>query len=133
MSSAPTKTQPDIVFPLQGASYMEGNQPYHPSLVRSYGGPRLTDADRGVKVEVSDFYGEGNPEVFFDWLHGIETFFRWYSLSKERKLFFTKAKLKGTARICWEKYQQTRYIGIQSWEDMRSAMTRYFIPPNYKR
>ena len=29
------------------------------------------DVDGGVKLEVSDFYGEGNPEVFFHWLHGI--------------------------------------------------------------
>ena len=65
------------------------------------------DVDRGVKLEVSDFYGKGNPEVFFDWLHSIEIFFRWYSLSEERKLFFAEAKLKGTTRIWWEKYQQT--------------------------
>ena len=89
--------------------------------------------DRGVKLEVSDFYGECNPEVFFDWLNSIESFFRWYSLSEERKLFFAEAKLKGTTRIWWEKYQQTHYIAIQLWEDMRSAMTRYFIPPNYKQ
>ena len=62
---------------------MEGNQPYHPSSVCSSGEPLSTDADRGVKLEVSDFYGEGNPEVFFDWLHSIESFFRWYSLSEE--------------------------------------------------
>ena len=110
----PQQTQPNIVFPLQGAGYMEGNQPYCPSSVRSYGEPQLTDADRGVKLEVSDFYGEGNPEVFFDWLHSIESFFRWYSSSEERKLFFAEAKLKGTARIWWEKYQQTHYIAIRS-------------------
>ena len=121
----PQQTQPNIVFPLQGAGYMEGNQPHHPSSVRSYGKPRLSDADRGVKLEVSDFYGESNPEVFFDWLHSIESYFGWYSLSEERKLFFTEAKLKGTAGIWWEKYQQTHYIAIRSWEDMRSAMTRY--------
>ena len=97
---------------------MEGNQPYHPSSVHSYGEPQSTDADKGVKLEVSDFYGEGNLEVFFDWLHSIDSFFRRYSLSEERKLFFAEAKLKGTARIWWEKHQQTHYIAIRSWEDM---------------
>ena len=29
------------------------------SLVRSQGEPSLADADKGVKLEVSDFYGEG--------------------------------------------------------------------------
>lgn len=50
-------------------------------------------------MEGNQPYGEGNPEVFFDWLHSIESFNRWYSLSKERKLFFTEAKLKGTVQI----------------------------------
>lgn len=65
------KKQSKIVLTHHGAGFMEGNQPY----------------------------GEGNPEVFFDWLHSIESFNRWYSLSKERKLFFTEAKLKGTVQI----------------------------------
>jgi hypothetical protein len=26
---------------------------------------------------------EENPEVFFDWLHTLESFFSWYDLSKE--------------------------------------------------
>jgi hypothetical protein len=26
----------------------------------------MRDVDRGVKLELSDFYGESNPEVFFD-------------------------------------------------------------------
>ena len=29
------------------------------SLVRSQGVPSLADVDKGVKMEVSDFYGEG--------------------------------------------------------------------------
>lgn len=32
-----------------------------------------------------------------------------------------------------EKYQQTHHVAIQSWEYMRSAMTRYFVPPNYNQ
>ena len=93
------KKQSNIVLTHQGAGFMEGNQPY----------------------------GEGNPEVFFDWLHSIESFYRWYSLSKEQKLFFKEAKLRGKVRIWWEKYQKTHYVVIRSWEDMWSAMTLYFI------
>ena len=70
----------------------------------------MADTDRNVKLEVSSFYGEGNPKVLFDWLHTVESFFRWYSLSKEQlikkknlskeqSLFFVEAKLKGTSRI----------------------------------
>lgn len=56
---------------------MEGNQSNHPLFIWSQGDPRLVDVDGGVILEVSDFYEEGNPKVFFDWLHSIESFFRW--------------------------------------------------------
>ncbi len=79
----PQQTQSNIVFTNQSAGFMEGNQPYHPPLIQSQGEPKLADADRGVKLEVGDFYGESNPEVFFDWLHSMESFFKWNSLSKE--------------------------------------------------
>ena len=78
----------------------------------------MADTDRNVKLEVSSFYGEGNPKVLFDWLHTVESFFRWYSLSEEWELFFAEAKLKGKARIWWEKYQQTHYVAIRSWVDL---------------
>ena len=45
---------------------MEGNQSNHPLFVQSQGDPRLVDVDGGVILEVSDFYEEGNPKVFFD-------------------------------------------------------------------
>ena len=59
---------------------MEGNQSNHPLFVWSQGDPRLVDVDGGVILEVSDFYEEGNPKVFFDWLHSIERFFQMVSL-----------------------------------------------------
>ena len=61
--------------------------------------PRLFDVDKGAKLEVGDFHGDKNPEVFLDWLHSLESFFRWYPSTNERNLFFAEAKLKGTARV----------------------------------
>lgn len=70
---------------------MEGNQPYHSSLIYPQGEPRLTDADRGVKLEVSDFSREGNPDMFFDWLHSIESFLK-NKKSNARKFIRKKKK-----------------------------------------
>ncbi len=53
---------------------MEGNHPYYPPLVQSQGELRLTDVDRGVKLDVSDFCSEINPKVFFDWLYSWNAF-----------------------------------------------------------
>ncbi|KAG5516039.1 hypothetical protein RHGRI_036926 [Rhododendron griersonianum] len=95
--------------------------------------PQLTDVDRGAKLEVADFSGDHDPEVFFDWVHSIESFFRWYPTTEERKLLFAKAKLTGTARIWWTKFQRENYVAIHVWEDMKIAMASYFVPPSYKQ
>lgn len=68
--------------------------------------PRLSDVDRGAKLEVCDFHGDHNPEVFLDWVCSSESFFRWCHLTDERKLFLADAKLKGTARIWWTTYNK---------------------------
>ena len=85
----------------------------------------------GSKLEVGDFHGNNNPEVFLDWLHNLESFFRWYRLTDEQEFFFLNAK--GAASVWWAKFQQTHYATIISWEDMKIAMTRYFVPDNYKQ
>ena len=31
----------------------------------------MADANSGDRLEVNDLFGEGNPKVFFDWLHSV--------------------------------------------------------------
>jgi hypothetical protein len=52
-----------------------------------------------VILEVSDFYGGGDTNVFLDWLHNVESFFDFHSILEGRRLKFVEVKLKGTARI----------------------------------
>ena len=86
-----------------------------------------------MKLDVTDFNGDNNHEVFLDWLHSLESYFRWHQLAEERKISFAEAKLKGTARVWWEKYQQTHFAVTRTWEDMKVTLTRFFVPPNYKQ
>lgn len=95
--------------------------------------PWLTDVDRGVKLDVPDFNRDHHPEVFFVWLHSLESFFPWYHITNKRKLLFADAKLKGTVRIWWTKFRREHFAVVRTWEEMKSALTRYFVPPSYKQ
>lgn len=54
---------------------------------------------RGTKLDVLDFNGDHGPEAFFNWIHNLKVFFRWYELANKTKFFYAKAKLQGTTRI----------------------------------
>ena len=57
-----------------------------------------------MKLEVGDFHWDNNLEIFLDGLHSPESFFRWYSLTDEKKFFVVESKLKGIVRLWWVKY-----------------------------
>lgn len=78
--------------------------PPQPAPARLQENPGIVYVDRSAKLEVGDFHRDNNPELFLDWLHSLESFFRWYRLTDERKLFFAETKLMGTARVWWAKY-----------------------------
>lgn len=42
-------------------------------------------------------------------------------------------KLLGTERISWTQEQQHPYLAIRTWEDMKIAMTRQFVPIDYRQ
>ncbi|PRQ55245.1 putative retrotransposon gag domain-containing protein [Rosa chinensis] len=94
---------------------------------------RQSGSAKGVKLDVTDFNGDSNPKVFLDWLHSLESYFKWHQLAEERKISFAEAKLKGTTRVWWEKYQQTHFAVTRTWEDIKMTLTRFFVPPNYKQ
>jgi hypothetical protein len=57
---------------------------------------------RGIRVDVSDFTGIQDLDVFQDWLVSLEDYFEWFSVPENRKIRFVKLKLKGVARAWWE-------------------------------
>lgn len=95
------------------------------------------DQVRGVKLEVPEFNGDTRGDVFLDWIHSLESFFRWHNMSDARKIYFAEAKLRGTARMWWDKEKESnRHVGrgeILLWEEMKASMQRHFLPANYKQ
>lgn len=70
---------------------------------------------------------------YFIGSHSLESYFIWYHLSEDWKLFFAEFKLKRTVRVWWSKYQQAYYVTLRSWEEMKVAIKRYFVPAKYKQ
>lgn len=44
----------------------------------------LENADKSIRVDVSDFYGKLDPESYFDWIASLETFFDCKDMSEDR-------------------------------------------------
>lgn len=60
------------------------------------------EADKFTKLDVLDFCGNRDPDLYLDWVHSLETYFRWYDTSENCRLQFAEAKLKGTTLMWWQ-------------------------------
>lgn len=52
-------------------------------------------------MEVPEFQGKMNNDIFLAWLSSIESFFVWHNLLEGKKVQFVTAKLKGPANMQW--------------------------------
>ncbi|KAI5667784.1 hypothetical protein M9H77_17637 [Catharanthus roseus] len=68
----------------------------------------MTISSKG-KLEVADFYKDGHVDMFLDWIHSLDSYFRWHNMNEVRKLFFVEAKLKGTS--CVWCIREQAYVG----------------------
>ena len=51
-----------------------------------------------LKVDISNFHGDLNIEVFLDWLIELDRFFNYTELVDDRKVKFFACRLKGEQR-----------------------------------
>lgn len=48
--------------------------------------------NRGVKLDIPDFYSEHNVDVSLDWV-SLESFFKWHNLNEVRKFILLRQSL----------------------------------------
>lgn len=48
------------------------------------------EVDRNASLDVSDFCGDHNSDLFFDWVHNMDAFFEWYDIQKGANSSFLK-------------------------------------------
>lgn len=96
--------------------------------------------DRGIKIDMPDFDGSLNPNVFIDWLSEIERVFEFKGYSDEKKCKVAILKFKGYASLWWENVrkkkrerERERKNRVRSWDKLKSMMKKRFSPANHKQ
>ncbi|KAJ4977454.1 hypothetical protein NE237_002560 [Protea cynaroides] len=59
--------------------------------------PRRQDDIHRVKMELKEYNGKLDPQVFIDWLNVVDDYFEWFEMSELRKIKLVKTKLTGPA------------------------------------
>lgn len=97
---------------------------------------RMDDAARRVRVDVSDYHGKLEPDVFQDWLMSVEDYFKWSGLSLDRQVWFVKMKLKNQARVWWhsveEHLRRLKQSPITDWDKMKLKLLEKYLPIDYE-
>ena len=77
---------------------------YHPQR----GLPQRRDNVGDVKVDIMEFKGKMNGDIFLDWLYTVDRVFDYKELSYERKVKLVAIKLKGYASFWWENLKKKK-------------------------
>jgi len=108
-------------------SSSEGEEEGRP--FRSRGGNNLD-----FKVDLPEFEGQLDPDLFLDWLRSVERVFD-YKVVPEEKVKLVALKLRKYAYIWWANVVAKRprkgKAKIRSWKQMRDKLKDKFLPSHY--
>ena len=98
--------------------------------------PPLQDrSHHDFKVDIPEFEGQLDPDIFLDWLQTVERVFEFKDIPDDRKVKLVALKLRKYASIWWSNVVSKRVrVGkgkIRTWEKMRSKLRSKFLPPHY--
>ena len=87
------------------------------------------------KVDIPEFEGQLDPNLFLDWLQTIEIVFEFKDIPSERKVKLVALKLRKYASIWWSNVVSKRVRKgkrkIKTWEKMKAKIKSKFLPPHY--
>ena len=98
--------------------------------------PRPQDRSfNDFKVDIPEFEGQLDPDLFLDWLQTVERVFDFKEIPEERKVKLVALKLRKYASIWWSNVVAKRARKgkgkIRTWEKMKSKLKSKFLPPHY--
>ncbi|XP_042483120.1 uncharacterized protein LOC122063484 [Macadamia integrifolia] len=96
---------------------------------------RRTDDSQKVKLELKEFNGKHDPQVFYDWLAALDDYFDWYELSESRKMRLARTKLVGSAREWWrteERDLEDRGRAPITLEEMKEDLSAKYLPRHFR-
>jgi len=87
------------------------------------------------KVDIPEFEGQLDPDLFFDWLQTVERVFEFKIIPEEKKVKLVALKLKKYASIWWSNVASKRVRKgkgkIKTWKKKVSKLKSKFLPPHY--
>ena len=87
------------------------------------------------KVDIPEFEGQLDPDIFLDWLQTVERVFEYKDIPEGKKVKLVALKLRKYASIWWSNVVSKRVrkgkSKIKTWEQMKSKLEAKFLPPHY--
>ena len=87
------------------------------------------------KVDIPEFEGQLDPDIFLDWLQTVERVFEYKDISEGKKVKLVALKLRKYASIWWSNVVSKRVrkgkSKIKTWEQIKSKRKAKFLPPHY--
>ncbi|XP_072993886.1 LOW QUALITY PROTEIN: uncharacterized protein [Typha latifolia] len=90
---------------------------------------------QSIKIDAPMLDGRLDPQHFLDWIKDMDRYFKWYDMSKIRKVRFATMKLTGKANQYWTNVETLCEIRgelpIEIWVDMKNELKHKYLPPSY--
>ena len=87
------------------------------------------------KVDLPEFEGQLDPDIFLDWLQTVERVFDYKDIPEGKKVKLIALKLRKYASIWWSNVVTKRVrkgkSKIKTWEQMKAKLKDKFLPPHY--
>ncbi|XP_010546452.1 PREDICTED: uncharacterized protein LOC104818534 [Tarenaya hassleriana] len=101
-------------------------------------GERVEDDDlSGIKMEIPNFSGRNDAEIYLEWERKVEMVFDCHRYSELKKVKLAAARFNDYALLWWDQLvisrRRNRERSIVTWEEMRNAMRRRFVPAHFHR
>ncbi|XP_021769846.1 uncharacterized protein LOC110734095 [Chenopodium quinoa] len=91
--------------------------------------------DRSVKLDLPDFDGSSDPEVFFDWVRRMESIFEYKEYDDARSCKMAVLKLTKLAGLWYDNLKAKRRREgkdkIESWMKLKKKMEQRWVPHEY--
>ena len=95
------------------------------------------DDDRSLRLDVPEFNGSLDPDVFLDWLRRIERFFVFREYDDRRSFKVAELKLTSYASLWYDGLQKKRRKDgkskISTWSKLRRELKKRFVPTEYEQ
>ncbi|KAD3641639.1 hypothetical protein E3N88_30863 [Mikania micrantha] len=89
----------------------------------------------GVKIDILEFDGKAEPDMFIDWLQTVERVFDLRDVPDTFKVKLVAVKLRSYASLWWEHVKKKRAqegrSKVKTWIKMKNLLRDKFLPPNF--